>query len=285
MKSILPIVVMMILGAEWLPSCVEPDLELENYESKIVIDGWIEQGKFAQVLLTLSAPYFSEIDSISLRDYALTRAKVSLSDGERSEVLTLKPNNAYFPPYIYFGTSIKGEIGKTYTLTVEYEGVAAMATTTIPEPVQLDSVWFALEPGKDSLGLVWLHFTDAADEKNYYRTLTQIKNVDSKYIPTYFPNFNDEYFNGQEINISLYKGNKTSTNKEDELFFRLGDTIMLKATAIDKASYDFWFTFQKEIINTGNPFASTYARVKTNVTNGLGVWCGYGSTYYQVIAR
>ncbi|MFA6403941.1 MAG: DUF4249 domain-containing protein [Salinivirgaceae bacterium] len=285
MKHVQLLFLLLLAGLGFYQSCDEPNFEMEDYQSKIVIDGWIEQGKFPQVLLTLSAPYFSDIDSASLRDYALTRAKATISNGEVSEVLTLKPNNVYFPPYLYIGTSIKGEVGKTYTLTVEYAGIKAMAITTIPVPVTLDSVWFALEPNQDSLGLLWLKFTDPVEAKNYYRTLTQVKNKDTKYIPTYFPNFNDEYFNGQEISVSLYKGNKISTNKEDELYYTLGDTIMLKATSIDKNSFEFWKTFQKEIINTGNPFASNNARVKSNVTNGLGIWCGYGSTYYQVIAR
>ena len=265
--------------------CVEPNFEVENYESEIVVDGWIEQGKFCQVLLTLSAPYFSVIDSISLRNYALTKAKVTLSDGEKSEILTLKPNSDYFPPYLYISTEMKGEVGKTYKLTVEYIGVTAYATTTIPNLVKLDSVWFALDTDKDSLGFIWVKFTDNVVTKDYYRTLTKIEHVDTRYIPNYISNFNDEYFNGQKIEVSLYKGNKSSIDKKDEFWYSLGDTISLKFCTIDKPSYDFWFSFQNEIMSTGNPFASTNARVKSNVTNGLGVWCGYGSTYYQIIAK
>ncbi len=272
--------ILVILG-----SCIEPDFVVDDYQSQIVVDGWIEQGKFPQVLLTLSAPYFSEIDSVSLRNYSLTRAKVTISDGEITEVLTLKPNDAYFPPYMYVGTSLKGAIGKSYTLTVEYAGITAVATTTIPEPVKIDSLWFARDEGKDSMGFIWIQFTDKPQQKNYYRTLTQIKNSDSKYIPNYFPNWNDDYFDGQKVKISLFRGNKASTDKTDQIYYLVGDTISLKFTAIDKASYDFWSSFQKEIVNTGNPFASTNARVKSNIINGLGIWCGYGSSYYQVIAR
>ena len=274
-----------LLTTVMFAACVEPNYLVDDYESEIVIDGWIEQGKFCQVLLTLSAPYFSEIDSISLRDYALTRAKVTLNNGEKNEVLTLKPNSDYFPPYLYISTSIKGEVGLTYTLTVEYAGKTSYAVTTIPEPVKLDSTWFALDKEQDSLGFIWVKFTDSVTTKNYYRTLTQIRNVDSRYIPTYFPNFNDEYFNGQKIEVSLYKGNKSSIDNKDEFHYTLGDTILLKFCSVDKPSYDFWYTFQKELLNTGNPFASTNARVKSNVTNGLGVWCGYGSSYYQIIAK
>ncbi len=265
--------------------CVKTDYNFENYHSEIVIDGWIEQDKFCQVLLTLSVPYFSDIDSLSLRKYALTKARVTLSDGEKSEILTLKPNDAYFPPYLYISTEIKGEVGKTYTLTVDYQGTQATATTTIPEPLPLDSIWYKPEEGKDSVGYIWIRFTDPVNQKNYYRTLTRRKNVDSKYIPTYLSNFNDDYFNGKSFDIALYRGNTSSLEKNDDFYYHKGDTIQVKFCAVDFASYEFWLTFQKEIMNTGNPFASSNARVKSNVSNGLGIWCGYGSTYYQVIAK
>jgi hypothetical protein len=265
--------------------CASDKFNMDDYQSKIVVDGWIEQGHFPQVLLTLSAPYFSEIDSVSLRNYSLTRAKVTISDGEHEEILTLKPNDAYFPPYIYVGSRLRGQTGKTYQLEVIYGGVTAYATTTIPEPVKLDSTYFALEEGHDSLGFIYVKFIDDINKKNYYRTLTKINGEDAKYIPTYFANFNDAYFNGEPIEVGLFKGNKSSIDKTDDIYFAKGDTIMLKFCAIDKASFDFWDSFHKEIMNTGNPFAATNARVESNVTNGLGVWCGYGAAYYKIIAH
>ena len=220
MKKLQYIILLFLFNSISFSGCVDSDFEVDNYNSEVVIDGWIEQGRYCQVLLTLSVPYFSDIDSTSLRDYALTTAKVTLSDGENTEVLTLKPNDAYFPPYLYISTDIKGEVGKTYSITVEHRGKISQAFTTIPEPVKLDSTWFALDENEDSLGFIWIKFTDDKDSKDYYRTLTQIKNIDNKYIPNYLPNFNDLYFNGQKIEISLYKGNKTSLNNEDEFYYR-----------------------------------------------------------------
>jgi hypothetical protein len=280
LKTILILIVMLPFAG-----CVETDFEFDNYQSEIVVDGWIEPAKYAQVFLTLSVPYFSEVDSVSLRNYALTKAKVTLISDTETEILTLKPNQNYFPPYYYTSTQIKGEVGKSYQLRVEYGGKTATATTSIPEPVQLDSTWFALEPGKDSLGFIYLKFTDNPTRNDYYRTLTQIKNTDAKYIANYLPNFNDQYFNGQLVEVALYKGNKTSTDKTDEIYYTLGDTIFLKFCTVDKQAYDFWYSFQKESLSAGNPFASTNARVASNITNGLGVWCGYGASYYQIIAR
>jgi len=268
-----------------LISCSEPDFDVGDYPGKIVIDGWIEQDQYAKVLLTQSVPYFAAVDSTSLRKYVITGAKVTVDDGETSEILTLKPNSAYFPPYIYQGNMLKGETGKTYRLTVDFGGQQILATTTIPSLTSLSYSWFQLKEGSDSLGLLYVQFTDDASQINYYRTLTQRKNIDSKYIANYVANYSDAYFNGKEIEIPLFQGNVQGLSTNNPTYYQLGDTIMLKFCAVDQATYDFWYTFQQELINTTNPFASTNARVKTNVTNGLGVWCGYGATYYQVIAR
>jgi len=266
-------------------SCIKTDFNIDDYESQIVVDGWIENDKYAKVLLTRSAAYFSDIDSISIRGYVLTRAKVELTDGKKSETLTLKPNDSYFPPYIYEGSEIKGEIGKTYYIKVTYGGREVSAQTTIPTPVILDEAHFQLNDDSDQLGYLSVNFSDDANTKNYYRTLAKIKSKDSKYLASYIANFTDDYFNGQQVNISIYKGNKTSINNTNNKYFILGDTISLMFTTIDHAAYDFWTTFSREALNTGNPFASTNLRVKTNIKNGLGIWCGYGSSYYQIIAK
>ena len=268
-----------------LPSCVSHDYDFEDYESKVVVDGWIENGKFPIVLLTRSAGYFSAVDSIALKNYVITSARVEVSDGNRSEVLTLKPNDAYFPPYMYQGTEIKGEPGKTYTLKINFNGKQVTSKTSIPEPVKLDSTYFKLDTGSDSLGFVWVKFSDNRNVNNFYRTLTKVNTKEDIYYATHVPNFNDEYFNGQDIEIPMYKGNKSSLQLEDNFYFFLGDTISLKFTVIDEASFEFWDSFHRELVNTGNPFAATNARVETNINGGLGIWCGYGASYYRVIAK
>lgn len=268
-----------------ITGCVPYDYNFEDYKNKVVIDGWIENGKFPIVLLSSSAGYFSEVDSNTIRNYVITSARVEVSDGENSEVLTLKPNDAYFPPYLYQGTEIKGEVGKTYSIKVNYNGQEITAETSIPKPVTLDSVYFKLDAPHDSLGFIWVKFTDNPDEKNYYRTLTRIQSKEEIYYATYIPNFNDNYFNGQAIEVALYQGNKSSLQLQDQIHFQLGDTVSLKFTSIDKASYNFWNTFNREVINAGNPFAAANSRVISNVNGGLGIWCGYGANYYRIIAK
>jgi hypothetical protein len=142
------------------------DFEVQDPDDMIVIDGWIENDQFAKVLLTRNTPYFSTLDSASLRELVLTRAKVTLTDGVNNEILTLRKNEDYFPPFIYEGNVIRGETGKEYTITVEYGGKTAFGTTSIPTPVNPDTIFFISNQTSDSLGVIHLEFTDPPGERN-----------------------------------------------------------------------------------------------------------------------
>ncbi len=102
----------------------------------LVVEGWIESGGAPMVLLSESVPVLEnqEISPRQLLDNVAKWAKVTVSDGTRTEILTGMANPDYFPPYVYTSGTMKGEVGKTYTLTVEYKDYKATATTTIPAP-------------------------------------------------------------------------------------------------------------------------------------------------------
>src|SRR5690606_40947560 len=67
------------LAACLLSSCVkEVEIEPQPYNRKVVVDGFIENGRYAQVFLTMSAPFLDEYDSVSIRKSFLNQAKVIL---------------------------------------------------------------------------------------------------------------------------------------------------------------------------------------------------------------
>ena len=62
-----------------------------------------------------------------------------------------------------------------------------------------------------------------------------------------------------------------------------GDTVTLKWCSIDKATYDFWSTYEYSLGTLGNPF-STPIHVKSNISNNaLGIWAGYGAVFKTLI--
>jgi hypothetical protein len=58
----------------------------------------------------------------------------------------------------------------------------------------------------------------------------------------------------------------------------------LKWCTIDKAHFQFWQTMERSNNSNGNPFAAPVS-IKSNISNGLGVWGGYGASYDTIIAK
>ncbi len=259
------------------------NLDIPEPDDKIVIDGWIDHGQFAKVLLTRNSPYFSIIDSASIRALVLTWAKVTVDDGENSEILTLRRNDDYFPPYIFEGNEIIGDTGKIYKITAEYGGKTAWAFTTIPSKVKLDTTYFKLEPNSDSLGSINIEFTDPPETKNYYRILTKRIGKDRRYNSLMVMSIDDIFFSGQKAELSLSRGPESFFLSEGNKYFKLGDSVSIKFCTIDKYHFDFWNSFQEEYLNARNPFASSLSEIKSNVQgDGLGIWGGYGASYYNL---
>lgn len=264
----------------------ELEIDLPPHTPRLVVDGWIEQNRYPTVILTHNAAYFEPVDSGSIRELVATRAKVTIGNGEQEEVLTLRRRNEYFPNYLYQGTTIRGEVGKTYDLKVELSEETYTARTTIPAPVSLDSLWYEPLSPTDTLGYVWAHFTDRADEENYYRLFTQRVGKDDRFVPVYLSAIGDQYFNGESFSFSVLRGAENLNNVTDDLYFQEGDTVRVKFCAIDRAHFDFWRTLERELYATGNPFASSGNEVLSNVEGGaLGIWGGYGATYRTLIVQ
>jgi hypothetical protein len=269
-------------------SCEESagDLILPPYQPKLVIDGWIEQGQYAEVTLTKSASYFADIDSAALREALVSTAKVSVSDGETTEVLTLFRNADKFPPYFYRGTKVRGEEGKTYTLTVETRGEIYEAFTSIPTAPKLDSIWFQFDQTSDSLASLWVSFSDEPVIENYYRIFTKQQNKGNKFIPMYLSAIGDKFFDGKSFSFNILKGSENLSDIDNDFYYSIGDTVTVRFCSIDQAHFDFWRTLEREVYSVGNPFSSSGNEVLSNTGEGtLGVWGGYGASYYRAIVK
>ncbi len=261
------------------------NFELPQVKKQLVVDGWIENGQNAKVILTYNTSYFSNLDSASFRSLVASRAKVTISDGQNSEILTLTRDTNYFPSYVYEGNEIIGAEGKSYYLTVEDEVDTVHAVTSIPFHGKIDTLWIDYANNNDTMGIIRGRFTDNANETNYYRTFTSKYNGSNVYIPTLLSCFSDTYFNGQTVTFSLRKGIYNQLKPLSNIYFRKGDSILVKISSIDKASYNYWLAYQEAIINATSPFSAEHNKLISNTDKGLGIWCGYGSSYYPVIAK
>ena len=254
------------------------EINITAYEPKIVVEGSIENGQFASVLLSLSAPIFGKKDTATLMEHAIRSAKVTVSDGENSEILLLRKNNNKMPPFEYISQKIKGEIGKTYYLTVEYSGKIITAETTIPRPIPLEDIQFKKSDTQDSVGYLHISFRNA--DENYYLVWTRLASQEN-FIPCLMGNIDGKMFARDEIvSLQINKGITLYPELDYRTYFHEKDILQQKFSTLPKEGYDFWGSYQNELLNFENPVFPANTGLKSNINNGIGIWCGYGNVVY-----
>jgi hypothetical protein len=242
--------------------------------SKLVVEGFIEENSVANVILSKSIPVNSNFNEKDIDKYFVRAAKVTVSDGKNSEILSLKMVEGYVPPFIYVGEKIIGKEGNSYFLTVEYLNEKLIAQTTIPETVSIGQI--KIDKIDGIRGKLNLKFTDPLS-KNYYQIATKIIGKDSLFIPALYGNLDDITFFSQEVDINVLKGIKFYPEKETDVYFPLEKVIEVKLRTMDKISYDFWNSWQNDVLNGQNPLFPNSFNLKSNIKGGYGIWTGYGS--------
>ena len=265
----------------------EITVDLPIPEPKLVVDGRIEPGQKTYVYLSKSVPFFAPTDLNSFAAQTVKNAVVTVTDGTTTiTLLEAIPGVGYY--YISTDTTF-AQYGKTYTLNISAEGKNYSSTTTIPDPVPLDSVWFELFPPSDSLGYLWANLTDKPVEKNAYRWLAKRIGKDNDFVAPHFSVFDDKFVNGTSFPFAYDRGNTENStaeddNNEERCYFKKNDSVHVKFCTIGKTEFEFLRRFEIEISNNGNPFAAP-SSIPTNITGdspALGIWCGYGSTIHKL---
>lgn len=293
-------------------SCEEEfDPNIPITPPEIVVEGVIEAGDQPTppyVILTRSVPFFTEIGIDALNDVFIHDAAITVKEGDNEVTLSevcvenltdeqkllvsdlfgidLTAININFCIYVDLSFSMLGEVGKQYDLTIIVEDETLTATTTIPESVPLDTMYFQEPPGEpnDTLMELTAFITDPANEPNFYRYFTKVN--DEPLLPGFPSSTDDRVFDGLTFQFPLAKAVSREVDFSEidintlGLFLR-GDSVTVKWTTIDATHYDFWNTLEFNAANAG-PF-STYTRIESNVDGGLGVWGGYNATYTDLV--
>ncbi|MDN3674798.1 DUF4249 domain-containing protein [Flavobacterium branchiarum] len=247
-------------------------------ESKLAVEGWIEEGDVSQVILSSSIPIDDVIDSTNVFDHVIRSAKITVSDGESSEVLRVKKDNDRIPPFIYFGSEMIGKAGKTYTLKIEYLNRTLEATTSIPKSVPLLSAIYEKKSATDSTGYIFVKFDDPVGEKNYYQIATRIDKKEPIFVPAFYGNLDDEKIKNYSVSMQVNRGVLLFPKTKFTPYFNDGDLIFVKLRTMNKGSYDFWNGWQNEIVNSRNPIYPSNTSLKSNIKGGVGIWAGYGQS-------
>ncbi len=276
-----------------ISTCLSCDIRWRSgdyvYNPEIVVDGWIEEGEAANVILTQTVMVNPDIEQgeIKLQDIPIKWAMVTVSDGEQEEVLVGRKSDGIFPPYRYTGVTIRGEAGKKYFLKVEYSGRTVTAETTIPEPVRIDDFKVIKSEECDTLYRIDISFRDDRKEKNWYKVLTSIRDEkagteDMRYYSAFMGTVSDEILGPEENTMTVSRPFRHIRTEDYSPYFHKGETVKVKLAQIDEASFLFWSDYENEISNGKNILFPSTSDLRSNVNGGRGIWCGYNSDTVQI---
>ncbi len=259
--------------------------ELQREESpQLVVEGWIEDGGFPIVMLTRSLPVSTDYQTIDdLSDYILRWAKVTVSDGTDSVILTGKYDEGYFPPYIYTTSRMRGKAGRQYSLTVEYRDYYATSKTSIPSAPEYCVFSVERTVGSDTLFQIKARFKDNPAEKNYYQFFIRVGTQTKQYLASYLGTLDDNVLNNETV-IPVYRGHQLQLNQYSP-YFSLTDSVSVKFAQIDETSFRIWDSYTKMLSLSGNMFLSTSTDMESNINGGHGYWCGYAAITNHIVIQ
>jgi len=205
--------------------------------------------------------------------------------------------NYHLCAYTTFNTAIWGQVGKNYSLTVQYDGKTYTSTTQILQPTPLDSVYWKQDSDAPiGFGFSWARLSDPAYQKDAY--MWEVKRLnhgpdgqlkDLAFKATYAPVFDDQFINGKTFDFGYE--NPLNDNDEEMIpdeqrgYYGIGDTVVIKFSKMDFGVYEFMEKKYIQLQSTGNPFASP-ASIPTNISGGaLGVWAGFSPAFDTLICQ
>jgi hypothetical protein len=262
MKSLrefgLLLVTVVLLAA---PACEDViEIDLEGVESRVIIEGTITDhpGPY-YVFIAKSTDYFNPGDPPPV-----SGAEVTVSDN-LGNIDTFTETL----PGLYASDSLEGFPGRTYFLSVLIEDETFEAFSTMPQPLEVDSLGIEYEPGDsiievDEGYLLHCYFQDPADRDDYARIRIHINGIlsDNMYL------YDGQWSDGNEIDYSYFQE-----------IFHFSDTVDVSLRTINHETLIYYVTLMGIIASEeggGGMFAGVPANPNTNLTNGA---LGYFATY------
>lgn len=267
--------------------------KLDTVSPKLVVEATIENGQPPMVYLSRSLAYFSTLNPDSLANSFVQNADVWVSNGVLTHKLKLYaagfPGN--YTGYYYtidssnLATAFVGELNKSYSLRIDWEGKEYTATTRIPETTRrIDSLYWKDAPAGNIpyKVILMIRATDPPGFGDYIRYFTK-QNRDP-YYPGLNSVYDDQVIDGTTYEIQVERGvPRNGVAGETYSFFDKGDTVTLKLCNIDKSTFDFWRTMEFTYSSVGNPFSSP-TKVLSNINgDALGYFGGYAAQFKTIV--
>jgi len=218
------------------------NLDLNSASPQIVIEGNVYDQSGPYTVKISQTVNFDESNVF----HPVTGATVEINDDAgNSEVLTESSSGTYCT------SALQGIYGRTYTLTVTSKGKTYIASSTMPNPVNIDSIYLE----KSMFGnekFVSVNFNDPANINNYYRLVEFVNNERQ----TGFNVTDDNLNQGETIGYSFMTAGNDSK-------LGIGDTVIVWLESIDKGVYEYFRTAGRDAGQSSSPSNPT-----SNISNG-----------------
>lgn len=253
--------------------------QLDESPDMLVVEGWIENDAAPVVFVTSSvSTTFQEKNITDLISHLAFDATVSITHDGVSYPLTSTIRNEYLMKLCYTTNALKGTVGGTYTLNVDWKGMHAQAVTSILPPASVDSI--AIEQLNDTAYIVKAR-VQPVPEARYYRFFSMAVHRDSTFAPSYIGLYDSK------LNDDMIAVNRGGQNpiEQNDYFYALGDSVEFKLASMDAAAYDFWSKFEENVMFSHTSLLPYDTNLKSNISGGLGYFFGYGISTYSLTIK
>lgn len=241
-------IILLLLAATFF-SCRETvELDLPRQQPRLVVEAELNDTPGPHLVrLGLTTDYFAGGELPPVED-----AEVIISDdtGNRDTLRQAEPGT-------YFSTRINGEIGRDYTLHINWNGARYESTGRMLEEAVIDSLnyrYFPESPFFEEGYYIFFFGRVPPDRTNYFRF--KVHRNDSLYNNrTDLLVQNDEFLPDTLENIRF------------SYPFNLGDTVRLEMHTLNRDMYQYYLEFISLLFNDGGLFSPPPQNPVSNIRN------------------
>lgn len=241
------------------------DVDISDMEKKYVIEAVLSTEPGGCVVLVSQTRNIDENNDFD----GISGAEVSIADNTGNNVVLTETATG-----MYQAPSLTALPGKSYALRVILNGQVFTATSSVPQPVNMDSIFLTEESLFSSTRrLVNVEYYDPPGKGNYYRFIQYINGIKEKKIFVRDDAFTDG-------NSSLIKLRYPDDDDND---IKSGDHIQVIMQCIDPAVYQYWYSLDQSA--TGDNNSASPANPVSNIVGGaLGYFSAHTSQVKTMVA-
>lgn len=250
------------------------------YKESLTVEGYVVRGELIKVYLSSSLPFQGELTERDLIAAEEGTARVTVSNGTSTEILTLTRDDNHYPSVYYQSKKMRGEVGKTYDLNIFLRGEEYTSSTTVPTIPVVKRISI-IDGARENEEVIQMEIENSL-ELTYYKLL--IKNeeeVDYSWGSPYI--FSNELTDKNE-NIGLvveYVENVDGIEISKLYKNNTYDIILIK---ISESEYSFYKSVYGDY--TTLFVSGTFSEnIEINIEGGndvFGFWCGENKVDFRV---